>query len=118
MLFKKLLRAITSRYFISLLFIIVELVSIFYLQRYLNDYLLVFYIVSYVISVLTLLFIINSKTIPETKLPWMLIILVFQPFGALLYIILGRRLITIKEKKFLAKLNKDKSNSYVFFISC
>ena len=112
MLFKKLLRAITSRYFISLLFIILELVSIFYLQRYLNDYLLVFYIVSYVISVLTLLFIINSKTIPETKLPWMLIILVFQPFGALLYIILGRRLITIKEKKFLAKLNKDKSNLF------
>ena len=112
MLFKKLLRAITSRYFISLLFIILELLSIFYLQRYLNDYLLIFYIVSYIISVLTLLFIINSKTIPETKLPWMLIILVFQPFGALLYIILGRRLITKKEKKFLSKLNKDKSNLF------
>lgn len=112
MIFKKLLRAITSRYFISVLFILIELVLLYGLQRYLNDYLLVFYVLSYIVSILTLLFIINSKTIPETKLPWMLIILVFQPFGALLYLILGRRLITRKEYKFLKKLQRDRKNLF------
>ena len=103
MFFKRILRAITSRAFISSLFIIVEFVLLFAIQKYLNDYVVAFYVFSYVISVVTLLLIINSNTIPETKLPWMLIILVFQPFGALLYIILGRRLITLKEKKFFKK---------------
>lgn len=112
MFFKKILRAITSRYFISFLFIVIELVSLYALQRYLNDYLIIFYILSYILSILTLLFIINSKTITETKLPWMLIILVFQPFGALLYLILGRRLITRKEKKFLEDLKKDRKNLF------
>ena len=112
MLFKKILRAITSRYFISLAFIGIELFLLFWLQSYLNDYLFAFYVLSYIISVLTLLFIINSKTIPETKMPWMIIILVFQPFGALLYIILGRRLITVKEKKFLKRLKQDRKNLF------
>ena len=112
MLFKKILRAITSRYFTSLAFIGIELFLLFWLQSYLNDYLFAFHVLSYIISVLTLLFIINSKTIPETKMPWMIIILVFQPFGALLYIILGRRLITIKEKKFLKRLKQDRKNLF------
>ena len=116
MFLKKLLRAITSRYFISFLFIIFELVLICLLQKYLNDYLIAFYILSYITSVLTLLFIINSKTIPETKLPWMLIILIFQPFGAVLYLILGRRLITRKEKIFLNKLNTD--YKHLFEVNC
>lgn len=112
MLFKKILRAITSRYFISFAFIAVELFLLFWLQRYLNDYLFAFYLLSYIISILTLLFIINSKTIPETKMPWMLIILIFQPFGALLYLILGRRLITRKERLFLRKLRVDRKNLF------
>ena len=49
MLFKKILRAITSRYFISLAFIGIELFLLFWLQSYLNDYLLAFY-VSFVYS--------------------------------------------------------------------
>ena len=61
MLFKKILRAITSRYFISLAFIGIELFLLFWLQSYLNDYLFAFYVLSYIISVLTLLFIINSE---------------------------------------------------------
>lgn len=114
MLFKRLLRAITSRVFLSSLFIVIELVLILIIQKYLNDYLVLFYVVSYIISVITLLFIINSNTIPETKLPWMLIILFFQPFGALLYLILGRRLITKKEKQFFNKLQE--SNNKLFSI--
>ena len=43
----------------------------------------------------------------------MLIILVFQPFGALLYLILGRRLITKKEKKFFEMLQKYNNNLFV-----
>ena len=60
MLFKKILRAITSRYFISFAFIAVELFLLFWLQRYLNDYLFAFYLLSYIISILTLLFTFGS----------------------------------------------------------
>ena len=46
MFLRKILKVINSRYFISSLFIVFELVILFLLQKYLNDYLLIFYVFS------------------------------------------------------------------------
>lgn len=110
MFFRKILKVINSRYFISTIFIILELIIIFLIQRYLNDYLLFFYIISFIISLFAFLYIINSHTIPETKMPWMLIVLVFQPFGAILFFIFGSRLLTLKERKYLKLLASENKN--------
>lgn len=107
MFLRKILKVINSRYFISSLFIVFELVILFLLQKYLNDYLLIFYVFSFIFSLLAFLYVVNSNTIPETKMPWMLIILVFQPFGAILFFIFGSRQLTLKEKRYLRSLNKE-----------
>ncbi len=106
--FKKLLKLITSRYFICSIFIILEISLIIYFEAYLMSGFIYFYVFSYIVSFLILLAVINKDTIGETKLPWVVVILVLPSFGALLYMMFGIRQTTIRERKFL-KFAKQKN---------
>ncbi len=104
---RKIWRLICSRYVICSLLIIVELFILISTEKYLIEWLMSVRIVSYIISFLTLLYVINTDMSVEGKLPWIVIILLIQPFGALLYAIFGGRLITRHEKKFFKDLEID-----------
>lgn len=106
-LLKKIWNIICSRYFICSILIIIEIVIIIGTEKYLIEWLTPVRIFSYIISFLTLIYIINTDMSVEGKLPWIVIILLIQPFGALLYAIFGGRLITRHEKKFLHNLESD-----------
>ena len=95
--FKKLLKLITSRYFICSIFIILEISLIIYFEAYLMSGFIYVYVFSYIVSFLILLAVINKDTIGETKLPWVVVILVLPSFGALLYMMFGIRQTTIRE---------------------
>ncbi len=105
--FRQAWKIICSRYFICSILIILELVIIFGTEKYLIEWLTPVRVLSYIISFLTLIYVINTDMSVEGKLPWVVIILLIQPFGALLYAIFGGRLITRHEKKFLKNLECD-----------
>lgn len=103
-IFRKIWKVLSSRYFICSLLIIIEVILLFHIEKYLMDYSFGIRICSYVISFLTLIYVVNLDMSVEGKLPWILVILLLQPFGALLFIIFGIRLITHQEKRFFKKL--------------
>lgn len=103
-LFKKLWKVISSRYFLCSILIIIELVMLFLIEKYLIEWSIVFRIFSYLVSLVTFIYLINMDMSVEGKLPWIVIILLIQPFGALLFLMFGIRLITKREKKFFKNL--------------
>lgn len=104
---KKLWKGITSRYLLTSLIIIAQVLLMIFLEAYLVRKFIYFLIASYIVSIATLIFVINDDTIAENKLPWVMLILAFPPFGSLIYIIFGRRLLSIREYKFYKRLKRN-----------
>lgn len=102
---KKILHVITSRHVISALFIIAELILLALLETYISHALFPVLVVNYILSLITLLTLINRNSIMETKLPWILTVLLIPAFGILIYWTLGRRYMTRKERKFIRRFN-------------
>ncbi len=88
---KKLLRILFSRYAVSGVLIILEVLLISYLVLTMSELSGVFLLVTLTVSAMTLISIINSDTNPEYKVTWIAIVLLVPTLGALIYILLRRR---------------------------
>lgn len=111
---KKVLKIITSKYIITAILIISEIVFLVLLNKYLADAYFPVRIASYIISVISILIVINRDTIWETKAPWVITILLLQPFGSFIYLILGVRYSTIKERKFIKRIEYMNQDDKVY----
>lgn len=94
---KKLLRILFSRYAISGVIIILEVLLISYLVLTMSELSGVFLLITLTVSALTLISIINSDTNPEYKVTWIAIVLLVPTLGALIYILLRRRTVSRKD---------------------
>ena len=101
---KKLNRVLFSRYSISALIILLELLFMAHLVLSSWAYSLIALGVAYGIAIITLLFIINRDANPDNKVSWIAVVLAFPGFGTLLYLFFYRRRMTKKEEKLLVGL--------------
>ena len=84
---RKLCRVLFSRYFISAILILAELLLIGYLLFSAYEYSLAAFIFFAVVDVLALISLINRDANPEYKVSWLVVIMLLPPFGAVLYAI-------------------------------
>lgn len=103
---KKLLKILTSRLFFAAILIVAQFALIILLfSRFLNNTFVsqFFVFLSFVFG----LWVIINKHEPEYAIGWLLIIMIFPLYGALLYIIFGKKTLTFFSRKRLNKFVKS-----------
>ncbi len=100
---KKLLRVIFSRYFISGLFILFDLLFIFGMIAYASTYSYIALILFFVANLVTVISLINREANPEYKVSWLVCVLVLPIFGMVLYLAFYSR----REPKRKVRLMRD-----------
>ena len=112
---KKILKFLFSRYALSAVFILAELLLLGYFLFYGYMYSSVFVILTGIVDVLVILSLINRDTNPEFKLTWLVVVATLPVVGGALYIIFSRRRLTRREARLLSGIahglleNKDSS---------
>lgn len=98
---KKILKFLFSRYALSALFILAELMLLIYFLFYGYNYSSVFVILAGVVEALVIISLINRDTTPEFKLTWLAVVTMLPIVGGALYIIFSKRRLTKSESKLL-----------------
>ena len=96
---KRLVRILFSRYFISALIILLELVGIGYVCFELSVYSIYFFIAAELVNVIILFYILNTDTNPEYKLSWAFAIVFIPILGGLLFILFYHRRMSKAEQR-------------------
>ena len=104
-------RIIFSRYAISLFLILLEFLLMFAIVWYAEEYSVIAFAIFLMIEALTLISIINREANPEYKIPWIVIVLTFAPFGALLYAIFYSRRLSKKETRLIEAVYEEIEDS-------
>ncbi len=110
---KKLIKIITSRLFFSAILITAQLVIIILLfSRAINNtvWSQVFVIISFVFGI----WVIFNKHEPEYAIGWLLIIMIFPVYGALFYLIFGKKTLSLFSKKKLSKFVRNYNKTRAF----
>src|SRR5574344_1261388 len=87
-LLKKLFRFLTSRLFISIVLILIQLFVVFY---FVLDWGYRYFIVSAVVGVLIAVWVYSSDSNPSYKNAWILLILALPVFGSMMYVLFGNK---------------------------
>ena len=101
---KKLCRILFSRYFISAVLILAELVLIFCILLIAYDYSLLALLTVMAVNLFVLIGLINRDANPEYKVSWLVVIMLFPPFGAVLYFLFYQRRVGKKEADFMREI--------------
>ncbi|MBO5101287.1 MAG: cardiolipin synthase [Clostridia bacterium] len=101
---RRICRVLFSRYAISAVLILVEVVLFGLLIFSMPKSIYAFIAVSAVVAVLALVNLINKDTNPEYKISWAVVILTVPCFGALLYLLFYKRVISKREAKMLREV--------------
>ena len=108
----RVLRILRSRFFICGLAILLEFVQLLVVFYLFNKYSITVSIIGYVFYIGVFLYIINKYKNPETKLPWIIIIMLFFVMGAFVFMILTSN--RQSQKTIDAhKKNKEKMKDYL-----
>ena len=99
---RKLCRALFSRYSISAVMILVEIVLMAYLYFSASTYSFVAFFLAMLTNIFAVIFIINRDANPEYKVVWVIIVLVLPFLGVLLYAMFFTRRMTRREVMLLA----------------
>ena len=108
----RLLRILRSRFFICGLAILLEFIQLLIVFYLFNKYSITISIVGYIFYIGVFLYIINKYKNPETKLPWIIIIMLFFVMGAFVFMLLTSN---NQSKKTIEayKKNKKKMKPYL-----
>ncbi len=101
---RKIFRVLLSRYTVSAVMIVLEVIVFAYLCAHAVSSLLVASIISIVASLAALVSLITRDTNPEYKIPWAVIIIVIPVLGPVLYMLFYKRRMTRREGRFLEGL--------------
>ena len=104
---RKLNRFIFSRYFVSAIMILLSVAFVFTVIFVAYNYSIYIYLFMMFLSFVTNINIINKETVPEFKLPWMMVVTVIPIFGMLLYFMFYSRRLTRKEARLMDKIYRE-----------
>ncbi len=103
---RKLCRVVFSRYFLSALIILTELVLLFYLLSFTYGYSHFFITALVLLEIGCFLSLITRNTSPEFKVSWLLVMAV-PLFGSVLYLLFYSRKVSKKEAKLMMKIAEN-----------
>lgn len=103
---RKLCRVLFSRYAISALIILAELVLLFYLMTFAYVYSALAFALIMTVDLLTAIAIINMDANPEYKLSWLFVVLIIPLFGSALYLLFYSRRISKKSAGFMREIQE------------
>lgn len=114
---KKLIKVFFSRAIITILLMLLQLFLLLFCIIKLTDSFFYMYVVSMILGTILVIYIVSNKDNPSYKLAWVIPILAFPIFGALLYLLfggnkLGRKLRKKAEPRFyetISLLEQDES---------
>lgn len=86
--------------------ILVQLVTFIIIIWRFSNYLVIFNMIFSVISILTVIYILNSRSDPAYKVAWIIPIMIFPIFGGLFYLMVGGTGLTGKMKKRMSQITE------------
>lgn len=101
---RKLCRAVFSRYFISAITILAELVLLLFLVLYAYNYSLPIYLFMVLLNALAVISLINREANPEYKVSWLTVIILVPLFGMVLYLLFYSRHVSGKRAAFMNRI--------------
>ena len=96
---KKLLRVLSSRYFLAVLCILLEFAQLTAVFVFLRNQFWPVNILGWALQLVVLLYIINRDEIPEFKLPWILILLLVPVTGAFIFLVFSSNDASRKQRR-------------------
>lgn len=109
---KKLLKFLTSRFFIVSISILSQVAFLVIGILYVSQHFIFFAGLLWLLSVAMVLIIINKQSNPAVKIPWILLITLLPIFGGLFYVIFGSSKLRKKEEEMLLLENTKIRNEY------
>ncbi len=109
---KQLFRLIFGRTMIVFLFLLIQILILYYTVNYFSSYYEAFYTVNIILSVVVMICIINDKSNTAFKLAWMIPVLAMPVFGTLMYIYVKLELGTKIMRRRLSDIIQ-RSNAYL-----
>ncbi len=106
---RKLCRFLFSRYFISAILILAELLLLGYLLFAAYEYSWIALLFFVTLNVIALISLINKDANPEYKVSWLVVIMLLPPFGVALYSIFYSRRVSRKNTAFMKKIQANLS---------
>lgn len=106
---RKLCRMIFSRYFISAMLILAELILIGCVMYFAYDYSLFALVFLVAVNIAAVVSIINRDANPEYKVSWLVVVLVVPLFGTALYIMFYSRRVSKKEAALMRNIQNSLS---------
>jgi len=103
----KTIKLVLYKYGFQTVCIILEVLGIIWFFDFLAGYASILWILAYITSYVAFLAVINARGSSEYKVPWISIILIFPPFGALIYAMFSKRKMRKKEINHLRELEKN-----------
>lgn len=104
MYMKKVWRFLFSRYFISALVILFELLGMAFLISYAYEYSIYAFAVMVLLDVLLVISLINREANPEYKVSWLVVVLLVPIFGGLLYFIFYSTRVSRSDARLMRKI--------------
>lgn len=95
----KLLKLLFSKWGMTVLLLLIQIVAIILVVLYLNEYFYIFQIISSILGLVVFFVLINRKENPEYKIPWLFLVLSLPIFGALFYIMFSQNRVSKKTRK-------------------
>jgi len=108
---RKLCKALLSRYFISAVLILAELILLFYLMFFVYGFSGFTLAVLISVNIFTVISLINRDVNPEYKVSWLVIIMLTPPFGMALYLLFYSRKLSRKSSDSMVKI-QERLNSF------
>lgn len=99
----RILRFFINRFFLSILFVILQIAVFFYFQVFLADYFVYFNLVSSSLGIIVYIFLVNQGINPDHKIPWIILISIVPLFGIGLFILFSPN--RVKKSHYEAYLN-------------
>lgn len=96
---KRLFNFLFSRYFLSALLILVEIVGLVFVNLYLAGYSALFYILAAILHLAVLVAVINKDMNPEYRVTWLAVVLLFPVVGVVIYILFSGRSMSARDKR-------------------
>ena len=106
---RKISRVLFSRYSVSAIVILCELLLLAFLAIEAYEYSILALIIIYAVNAAVILTLVNRSANPEYKVSWLLVVMMLPPFGAILYALFYSRRLTRKEVRMLKEIKENLS---------
>jgi len=107
MIVMKVMKELVYKYGFQVICIILEVLGIIWFFSFLAKYITFLWALAYFTSYVAFIAIVNKKIRPEFKIPWIAIVLLFPPFGALIYSMFSNKKMSNKQVKHCYKLEEN-----------